>query len=349
MHGALTRAVAAASRVRHARRRIPPSIRFGTVPDRAPRIFYLSPGTPTPRGGVRVLYRHVDLLNEAGFSAAVVHRTTRGRSVWFEAETPVLAGRDVVVGAEDVLVVPEYYGAMLRRVPRATKVVLFNQGPYYTFDGMAGEDLRALVDGKNWSVLTVSEDARELLRFAFDPLPVKIARPVVDAAVFHPGDGAGIRRRIAYMTNRLPQERHQLLSILVGRGRLSGWEFVPIEGMGEREVAEVLRSSAIFLSFSDRDGFGLPPAEAMACGCFVVGHHGGGGREFFDPAYSVIVDAGDVLGFARAVEEAARQFESDRRALRLAGLRASATVLGRYSTEGLRADLTSFYSGVLMQ
>jgi glycosyltransferase involved in cell wall biosynthesis len=344
--GAAARAIAAASRIRHARRRVPPAVRFGEVPDRAAQIFYLSPGTPTPRGGVRVLYRHVDLLNESGFSAAVVHHKAARGSVWFEAKTPVLAGSDVVVDPRDALVVPEYYGGMLRRIPRGQKVVLFNQGPYYTFDGMGRDDVAALAEATDWSLLTVSEDARELLGFTFAPRAVELARPVVDGAVFRPSDvPAG--RRIAYMTNRRAQERKQLLGILAARGRLAQWEFVAIEGMDEQQVADTLRTSAIFLSFSDRDGFGLPPAEAMACGCFVIGHDGGGGREFFDESYSRRIESGDLLGFARAIEAAALSYEARPSQLREAGLRASEMVLSRYTAEGLCADLRTFYSQLL--
>jgi len=46
-------------------------------------------------------------------------------------------------------------------------------------------------------------------------------------------------------------------------------------------VADILRSSRVFLSFSQREGFGLPPLEALACGCAVVGYHGFGGRALF--------------------------------------------------------------------
>ena len=47
----------------------------------------------------------------------------------------------------------------------------------------------------------------------------------------------------------------------------------------------------------------MPAAEAMACGSYVIGNHGQGGREFFLPEFSTAIEAGDTLAFARAVEE----------------------------------------------
>jgi glycosyltransferase involved in cell wall biosynthesis len=45
-------------------------------------------------------------------------------------------------------------------------------------------------------------------------------------------------------------------------------------------VAASLAESAIFLSLSYLEGLGLPPLEAMASGCVVVGYHGYGGLEY---------------------------------------------------------------------
>lgn len=56
--------------------------------------------------------------------------------------------------------------------------------------------------------------------------------------------------------------------------------FVPIDGLGERETAERLKSADVFLAISDREALGLPPLEAMCAGCAVVGFPGVGGFEF---------------------------------------------------------------------
>ena len=57
---------------------------------------------------------------------------------------------------------------------------------------------------------------------------------------------------------------------------------------------------------SASEGFGLPVAEAMACGCAVVGYTGLGGRELFDLAagygLGTAVEPGDWLGCVQGVE-----------------------------------------------
>lgn len=336
-----------AARARRALRvRVPPRLGFDETAAGRQRIHYLSPDPTQPRGGVRVFYRHVDLLNEAGFDAVVVHAGRGYRASWFENRTRVVAAADVGLGGSDLLVVPEFYGSNLALLPAGPRIVLFNQGPYYTFVGVEPDAAAALAAPPVEAILTVSQDASRLLGFTFPDAPVHLARSVVDGDVFHPGDGSAPRRRIAYPTNRRPGERHQLLSMLAARGRLAGWEFVPIAGLSETQVADVLRDCAIFLSFSERDGFGLPPAEAMACGCYVIGFHGQGGAEFFDPAFSSPVAEADIVAFARAVEEAALAYDADPTALTRAGLAASRQVLATYHPDGLRADLLAFYGGL---
>jgi glycosyltransferase involved in cell wall biosynthesis len=188
----------------------------------------------------------------------------------------------------------------------------------------------------------VSEDNERLLRYAFPTVPVHLVRPVVDGATFKPGPQPG--RRIAYVTSRRAQEQEHLLHILRGRGVLDGWDLAPISGRPETEVAQLMRDSAIFLSFSDREGFGLPPAEAMASGCYVVGYTGMAGREFFDPAYCTPVPDGDLLAFARSVEEATVAYDADPGAFAKIGRVASQRVLARYAADCLREDLVGFFA-----
>jgi glycosyltransferase involved in cell wall biosynthesis len=339
----------ARSKARDLRSRRPPRLTVRPSDGRPPVVYYLTPDQRSPRGGVRMMYRHVDLLNQAGIEAAVLHSRTGFRCEWFGNSTRVTSAGATTLTTDDILVVPEYYAPGYGVLPVGPRKIIFNQGAYHTFDYSpfgAGIPGAPYTDVDNViMMLTVSEDSAALLRYAFPDIPVHRARAVVDRKVFHPTPDAAPRpRRIAFIPRRRPQERQQLLQMLAARSVLDGWELVPIEGRTEQQTADLMRGSAIFLSFSERDGFGLPPAEAMACGCFVVGFTGGGGRDYFDPEYSTpVIGDGDMLAFARAVEEAIRRYDSNPDDLAKAGLLASDRILGRYQEDGLRSDLVSLY------
>lgn len=328
-------------------RRQPPQLRYVERGAGDPTIYYLSPDTDRPVGGIRVIYRHVDALNALGIRARVLHGTPGFRCTWFEHDTPVVHASDVALTRDDVLVVPEWYGPALDRLPPWVPVVIFNQRAYDTFDHIPyettrpGSPYRGL--GNIQALLTVSQDNADLLGYAFPQIPVHLVRNVIDPRLFHPGTGLPARR-ISFTTGRREREREQLLHILRSRGVLDGWEVVPISGRSEAEVAEIMRDSAIFLSFSDREGFGLPPAEAMACGSYVVGYPGLAGREFFDPAYCAPVAENDLLAFARAVEAACADHDNDPLAFAKAGQVASERVLAKYAPERLDGDLLAFFA-----
>lgn len=342
--------VRAASQASERRSRLPPRFPVTATPGPRPRVFYLAPDLAVPSGGTRVIYRHVDLLNAAGVEAAVVHQRRGFRCDWFPNSTPVVAAGQVTLAPADVIVVPEWYAAGLHRLPAGVRKVVFNQGPYHTFDGV---DFAATGPGEPYTsvpnlvaLLTVSRDGATLLRYAFPTIPVAQARVVVNGRLFRPPDTpAG--RRIAFMPRRRPQEREQLLHVLRARGALAGWELIPIDGCTEEQTATLMRSCAIFLSFSEREGFGLPPAEAMASGCYVVGFPGLGGRDFFDPAYCTPVPESDLLAYATAVEDAIARYDADPGDLAAAGRAASQRILGHYHEPGLREDLHAFYQPLL--
>jgi hypothetical protein len=334
---------------RELRRRTPPRIQFAADAPQSSTIYYLSPDDNAPAGGIRNIYRHVDLLNAAGRDAAVLHDRRGFRADWFANRTRVSSARDVTLGPGDVLVVPEFYGPGLGALPPGCRKVIFNQNAYHTF---ARVPFAATTAGAPYAgvrgieaLLTVSQDNAALLRHAFPGVPVHIARVVVDETVFHPGDRSP-GRRLGYMPRRRADEQEQLLHILRSRGCLDGWELVAIDGLSEARTAEALRNCTLFLSFSEREGFGLPPAEAMASGAYVVGFTGLAGRDYFDPGFCSPVAEADLMAFALAVEDAMRQYDEDPEGLAAAGRAAAKAILETYHTDGLQADLVAFYESL---
>jgi glycosyltransferase involved in cell wall biosynthesis len=133
-------------------------------------------------------------------------------------------------------------------------------------------------------------------------VPVIRIRIGVDAAFRRPAD-ADRPRRLAYMPRKRPEEARQVLGMLRLRGALDGWEVLALDGLSQAEVADCLSECSLFLSFSQLEGFGLPPLEALASGCFVIGYSGFGGQEYFDPRYALEVPDSDVVSLTRTTEQ----------------------------------------------
>jgi hypothetical protein len=314
-----------------------------------PTVWMICPDWDKPAGGIRVQYRAVDSLNEAGIPAAIVHRRAGFACSWFAHETRIVPAADVVVGRRDVIVVPEVYGPSIADLPDGVRQVIFNQNAYLTLDSLsAGLAATApyLDNADLAAVVVVSQDSAEVLAHAFPGAPIRRLHLGLDPTVHHP-PAQPAPCRIAYMPRRRADEAAQVIRLLGLRGVLDRWELVAIDGCTETEVADHLRSSRIFLSFSEREGFGLPPCEALACGCLVVGFDGFSGREFFRPPFAESIEDGDVVGFARAAERLTRRIEEDPEATAASAAAGSHFVRRCYSRPTEKQDLIDIFGPLL--
>jgi glycosyltransferase involved in cell wall biosynthesis len=332
------------------RLRIAPGSHAGSTEPPAvsrPTVFYLCPDSDRPIGGIRTIYRHVDGLNSVGIRATVLHHRNGFACSWFDHGTPVMEARAVTLTSRDVLVVPEFYGPALHELPVGPRIVILNQGAYQTFIGVSSSSPGAPYRGIPGieAILVVSRDSADYLRYAFPEFRIERIRNAIDAEIFHPSP-VPPGRRVGLMPRKAAGLCAQLLHLLRARGCLGSWEIVNIAGRSERETAAALRSCALFLSLNEREGFGMPPAEAMACGCYVIGFTGLGGREFFDPATSVPVEEGNVLALAKAAEHALLADDKEWETLRKHALTASARILEEYSLRHQQADLVSCFKSL---
>jgi hypothetical protein len=314
-----------------------------------PTAWFICPDFEPPSGGIRKLYRSVDLLNDAGLHAAIVHKRPGFRCTWFNHRTRVISSSEAVVRQRDVIVVPEIYGPSICDLPSGVRRIIFNQGAYLMLNSLTSGHQAAApyIDNPDLTaVLVVSEDSAAVVEYAFPRVRVCRVRHGIDPALHHP-PAYPKHRRIAYMPRRRANEAAQVLELLKLRGALDGWEVIAIDGRIEAEVADLLRTSWIFLSFSRREGFGLPPLEALACGCLVIGYHGFGGREFFRPPFAIAIEDGDVVAFARAVEDVIRHIDDDPTSMAVAGTAGARFVLERYTSDAERKDLLDVFVPLL--
>jgi Glycosyl transferases group 1 len=267
-------------------------------------IFILCPDDNTPWGGIRKLYRHADVLNQLGLAAAILHQQPGFRCTWFPHQTRIAYSNQTTFAPTDVLVLPEIYSASLARIAPGIRKVIFNQNCYNTFRGYGlqmDNHLCPYIHPQVIAALTVSHDSFEYLRYAFPTLRIYRLRYGIDRKLF--AYHAQKKPLICFMPRKQHSDAEQVLNILRFRNALNGFQVLPLANRAEGEVAAALRDSRLFLSFGYPEGFGLPPAEAMACGCLTIGYHGNGGREYFRPELAFPIEVGDILGFARTVEE----------------------------------------------
>jgi glycosyltransferase involved in cell wall biosynthesis len=324
-----------------------PKLRIVAEQRTVPTVYFCAPDYDVPAGGMRVTYRHVDVLSDAGISAAVLHRRAGFRCSWFENHTRVVGSRDTSIGPEDLVVVSEVAISLLRGLDPQHRFVVFNQSGHLTWERESQDEVDRYLENPGMAAMfVVSSHSLEMMRYAAPSANVVRVHNSIDPSRFRPGTSRP-RPVISYMPRRASDEARQVLGILRGHGVLEGWEVRALEGLSEDQVADRLRSTTIFLSLAYQEGFGLPAAEAMACGAYAVGFHGFGGLEYFRPEFSHPVEPGDVLGLARATAEVIERERLEPGWCQARGAAAASFIAAEYSPDRERRDVVEAYSALL--
>lgn len=324
-----------------------PKLRLVAQQPTQPTVYFCAPDYDVACGGIRVAYRHVDILNQAGIRAAVLHHRPGFRCTWFQNQTRIAWSPDTVIGPEDMVVVGELSISLLQCLDSQRRFVVFNQSGHLTWQREREAEVdRYMKHPGLAAILVVSSHSLEMMRFAAPSANVVRLHNSIDPSRFFPG-ASRPRPVISYMPRRASAEARQVLGLLRGHGVLQGWEVRPLEGLTEDQVADRLRSTTIFLSLAYQEGFGLPAAEAMACGAYVVGFHGFGGREYFRPEFSHPVEPGDALGMARATAEVIERDRLRPGWCQTRGAAAAKFIAAEYSPDRERRDVVEVYSALL--
>lgn len=308
-------------------------------------VYFVNPTLgQSPSGGVRKLFTFARHLLDDGMDAAVVHGVPGHVPDWFEPSAPIVYA-PLRLRGDDLLAIPEFLGPKLLTAAPGIPRVSINQNVFNTFNNISDPKRHPYLTSPTLlGALVVSDHSIEYLTYGFPDLPVRRIHYGLDERLYRPPIDPP-ERRIGYMPRKRASVGAQVLGLLQTRGTIEGWDVVAIEGMSETEAAETLRTCALFLSLSESEGFGLPPAEAMACGCFVIGFTGIAGREFFNPRYSVAIDEGEVLPFAREVEKYVQGFDALQQ--HSLGQEGSQWIADRYSVGRERSDVAAFFREML--
>lgn len=299
-------------------------------------------------GGVKQLHRHVEHLCALGWDAAMVSEQKGFRPSWFKSTAPSLSlsechGRGELSADTCVLLLPEtYLGVDLhnfRGLDLSTMArVVFNQNAYYSygqFGVQTAAQLKEFYEAPELlQVLSVSEDTHGFLNTNLGLADSQLSR-IVNAIepIFqcdeHKYD------RMHWMPRK---NAGHVEAVLQGLQKCKlmqseSWQGEPLHNLSHAEVAKRLNGARMFLAFGHPEGFGLPIAEAMAAGCWVVGYSGGGGRELFRLGASRQVNFGDWEDFVCGIKEALERFSLAPRETELRLFRQAKAIQTLYSAE----------------
>lgn len=248
-----------------------------------------------PSGGAKIIYRHCELLQALGHDAAPVH-LGRFQIDWFSHRLQPLALDQALREStpDDIVVCPEV-------IPRAADAFAGRRSILFV-QGWSLVDANALADSRFERLLTVSRFCREYLR-KHTTLPCHCVTNGIDLNRFAPAPQRRMPRRVLYLARKRP-ELAQVVRDRVQANIGHDVQFVGLENrLTEAEMIQNYQATDVFLTLSYPEGFGLPPLEAMACGCAVVGFSGGGGAEhMIDGVSAAVADDGDAEGAADKLE-----------------------------------------------
>ena len=309
--------------------------------------YYYCPAVKKSSGGVKVIYQHVQALNEMGVSAWVLHPRSNFKCNWFEHNTPVWNKPSISIN--DHLIIPEVDVLSLANflIQNPIKFSIFVQGG----DIARGNSVQAiekvnLVFKKAQFILAISDNIKDVIAINFPDTVNKIIRvlPTVPRKLFSNASWHEKENVITYMPRK--NATHAASVILALKSWLpSNWRIQPIQNASENEVAARLNKSRIFLTFSTPEGFGLPPLEAALSGNYVIGYHGNGGKEYWESPVFKEIYPYDIKSFVEAIKSRVNVLDKSNNEYFHGGADFHALVQrlsDKYSTEELKIHLRNF-------
>lgn len=267
-------------------------------------ITFLVPKRTTPTGGIKTIYKTSENLNSLGVESYVCHPDAPEFSCTGFDHQALLRSNLNFNLENDFIVIPEIWAATYgpQCYALGIKYAIYVQGGYLinTQIGPVQSEYDLKLSYEKASlIMAVSEDTAKMVSLAFPDIHKdKIIRiyPYLSEHFF----SAKKNNLITYMPRRLPQHS-DYVCFLLKQHLPQDWKVIPIDNKSELEVIEILSKSAIFMSFSDQEGFGLPPLEAGLSGNIVVGYHGQGGGEYFEKPIFRAVEHGNFQSYIREV------------------------------------------------
>jgi hypothetical protein len=281
------------------------------------RIIYLCPADNVPTGGIKVIYRHAELLASLGADAYVLHPfDTEFNCTWFDHKVSLL--RSLALDPHgDFVIIPELWAATFgpQCIDQGVRFAIFVQNGYFTNPVLREQpqELFSRVYQAADLVLSISEDSARMVALNYPRLdPTRLVR--VQYSIHHrfrtrPRSEMMSPRCISFMPRKMAAHAARVVFALQ-QHLAPRWEIKSIHNVDEATVATMLASSSIFLSFSEFEGLPLPPLEAALAGNLVIGYTGQGAAEYWHAPNFREIHQGDIGGFVMAATQAMHDIDA---------------------------------------
>ncbi|MDC0615804.1 hypothetical protein OAO77_00345 [Candidatus Pelagibacter sp.] len=299
-------------------------------------IIYILPYEKKPTGGINVVLQHSELINKINnkFKSQIIFIKKKKTSKWKQSfnkfinsksllkergwkfnEVSILKKKkhnwcDAQIDIKDnfkldkkndFVILPEIFAHFAKEflIKNKIKYAVFVQNGHaidYTSDYIALKNAY-----KNSSIiLTVSSHIDNCVREAFPDFKKKIFK-INQYINVGRCDYKSKLNIITYMPRKLKDHSNLVLFFL--KNKLpNNWKVVALDRLNKKEIFKHLKKSKIFLSFSNLEGFGLPPIEAALLGNRVIGYTGEGGKEYWKPPIFEKVEQGNILEFVKKIK-----------------------------------------------
>ena len=268
------------------------------------RIFYFCPDMKVKSGGVRRLYRHVDILVRNGFGAAILH-AQKDFTLPDQPCVPVdYLENPGVLQKNDIVVIPEGFPRamlMLKDLPIRRFVIALSWSYIFSMlpDGMDWRDFnieRVLVvcpvigEMLSWSMgLPI-----HLIDFAIDP-HLYFYRPQIKSP------------KIVYIEHKA-RDIDAFRRLLAARNPdfVTKFKWTALRDLSQADYAAHIRESTVFLNLSTAEGLLNSCFEAMCAGCIVARYNSVGGQGVLvgegSGQNSILAQNGDYVSLAYRIE-----------------------------------------------
>ena len=297
-------------------------------------IIYILPSEKKPTGGIKITLDHSQIINQIGknFNSKIIFLKKKKTSKWKNSLNKIINFRDenykgwkfndVSIDLKnkekwfgeqinyknnldfdkqkDFVILPEIFAHFAQDflIKKKINYAIFVQNGLalnFTNDNQALKE----VYSKAKIIISVSKHIKECIKKAFKINDKKILE-INQSFERHNLSLEKKQNLITYMPRKLP--KHSDLVLFFLRNELpKKWKILAIENMNHKSVIKNLKKSKIFLSFSNLEGFGLPPVEAATLGNFVIGYTGEGGKEYFKKPMFKKIEQGDILNFVAEI------------------------------------------------